>query len=677
MTTSTTETASQHALAYRPDIDGLRALAVLGVILFHAGVPGFPGGYVGVDVFFVISGYLISGIVIRAIERGNFTFSDFYARRINRIFPALIIVLLTTLALGWYLLFRNEFFGLGKHVTAGAGFFSNFALLRETGYFDAAAEKKPLLHLWSLAIEEQFYLFWPMLLAISWKIKSRFAWLAIAVGIVSGALAFAFSFTQHAQSSFYFPLTRLWELIAGFMLLYLELPPRDDAQYQARIPWLPRSNLSADVVANVKGWIGLSLIIAGMVLFNNKIPWPSPWTLAPVLGTALVISAGEQSWVNRRLFAHPLAIWVGLISYPLYLWHWPLLSYVRFIQPVGTSTTLLLGAVALSFVLAYATFRLVELPIRLNTSGRGRRSLVLFALMIVVATIGGFTWLKRINPRLDTPKIRAAEAAIADWTYPGGGFAMDGSIRPWTIVGNERDTVIFAGDSHMEQFWPRAEYLVKASNGALPTTVFLTAGGCPMLPGSRRIDWKPCDKFYQRALALTRGSGVRAVVIGSYWEQIFRRKILARENDMANRPLTINDPATDSIFAQLETDIADLVRSGKRVYVLLSIPISLNSEFDPAVWLPDRLRPLSDTVISPTVSRHEFVARVAPVLNRVRESALRGGAVVLDPVEYLCSSDSCPKSDSAGNPIYKDSNHLRARIARERATFIDLVYREL
>lgn len=676
MTTPTTEKAAQHAPAYRPDVDGLRALAVLGVILFHAGVPGFPGGYVGVDVFFVISGYLISGIVIRAIERGTFTFRDFYSRRINRIFPALILVLVTTLALGWYLLFRNEFFGLGKHVTAGAGFFSNFALLRETGYFDAAAEKKPLLHLWSLAIEEQFYLFWPMLLAISWRIKPRFAWFAFLAGVASCTLAFVLSYTQHAQSSFYFPLTRLWELIAGFALLYLELPALSDPRYQARTPWLPRSNLSAGTIANLKGWLGLSLILAAIFLLNNKIPWPSPLTVLPVLGSVLVISAGEKSWVNRKLFAHPAAVWVGLISYPLYLWHWPLLSYLRFVQPKGPSPTLIFAAIALSFILAYSTFRVIEHPIRSKSAGRGKRALVLFGLMTIVAGVGAFTWQGRVSPRLDTPRIRAAEEAIADWTYPGGGFAMDGSIRPWTIPGDKRDTVIFAGDSHMEQYWPRAEYLVKNSSGSLPTTVFLTAGGCPMLPRSRRIDWKPCDNFYDRALAHARGVNVRAVVIGSYWEQIFRRKILARAGDDANRPLAIDDPATDSIFAAFEQDIAGLVKSGKRVFVLLSIPISLNSEFDPEFWLPNRLRPLTDTAIPPTVSRQEFVARVAPVLDRVRSAATRGGAEVLDPVEYLCSRSACPKSDSAGDPLYKDSNHLRARIARERATFIDRVYRE-
>lgn len=675
MTTSTTETAG-HALAYRPDIDGLRALAVLGVIFFHAGVPGFSGGYVGVDVFFVISGYLISGIVIRAIERGNFTLRDFYSRRINRIFPALIIVLATTLALGWYLLFRHEFFNLGKHVTASAGFFSNFALWRETGYFDVAAEKKPLLHMWSLAIEEQFYLFWPLLLAISWKIRPRFGWVGFTVGIVSLGMALVFSFGTHAQSSFYFPLTRLWELIAGFALLYFELPPRSDAQYNARGRWPLQSKLSADSVANLKGWLGLGLIIASIVLFNNKMPWPSPLAIAPVLGAALVISAGEKSWVNRKLFANPLAVWIGLISYPLYLWHWPLLSFVRLVQPTNTSKTLLFGAVALSFVLAYATFRLVEHPIRTKAHGRGRRAVVLFGVMTLVAVTGAFVWQGRVNPRLDTPRIRAAEEAIADWTYPGGGFAMDGGIRPWVIQGNPGDTVIFAGDSHMEQYWPRAEHLVKASRGSLPTTVFLTAGGCQMLPHARRIDWKPCDKFYERALAMTRGANVRAVVIGSYWEQLFRRQVLAREDDNANRPLSIDEPATDSIFASFERDIRGLVVAGKRVYVLLSIPVSLNSEFDPAAWLPDRLRPLSDTLIPATVSRREFVARVRPVLDRVKASALRGGAIVLDPVEYLCSADRCPKSDSAGNPLYKDSNHLRARVARERATFIDLVYRE-
>ena len=646
------------ALSYRADIDGLRALAVLAVVGFHAGVSAFGGGFTGVDVFFVLSGYLISGIIIRGLERETFSFRDFYSRRIRRIFPALIVCLLGVFVLGWYLLFRVEFLSLGRHIAAGATFLSNAALVQETGYFDVAAEKKPLLHLWSLAIEEQFYLIWPLLLFLSWRSRPRFFAPAIVLGIVSYLLAITAAYTDLAATAFYLPFTRLWELVAGFALFAGESRTAD-AQVAARKDW--------------KAWIGLALVLLSIFFLNARTEWPGPWTLMPVVGTVLLISAGPDAWVNRTVLANRPMVWIGLISYPLYLWHWPLLAFVRLIQPGDTSAVLIWGAVALSFALAFLTYKLIEYPIRTGTLFSGNRSLALVAMLALIGMLGNAASLGKIPVRLDNPRIQAIQAAISDWNYPGGGLNMMGAMRVNTVPGSA-DTVLFAGDSHMEQYWPRIDFLVRSSAG-MPTALFITERACPTLPGVGRVEVSACATLYSRIMKQAESPGVKTVVLNSYWDDFFRRRLLFRLDDKKKTPIELGTPQADSLFSTFETDLRKLVSAGKKVFVVLTIPIGANDEFNPRAWLPSRLHPNSAVHVEPTISKQEYLLRTAPVLSRVRTLAERAGATVLDPVEYLCPAETCPKMDSAGNPLYMDGRHLRASVARQRATWMDVTLR--
>ncbi|MEZ5488290.1 MAG: acyltransferase [Steroidobacteraceae bacterium] len=207
---------------YRPDVDGLRAIAVLSVLVYHAFPDLLPGGFVGVDIFFVISGFLISGIILTRIQAGTFTFADFYARRIRRIFPALAAVLVACLLAGWLILFPVDYERLGGHVLAGAAFVSNLVLWRESGYFDTSSELKPLLHLWSLGVEEQFYLIWPVLLVLAARFLHRILWAIVAVALLSFA-ANLLLVGSHASAAFYLPITRFWELMLGSMLAYAQV----------------------------------------------------------------------------------------------------------------------------------------------------------------------------------------------------------------------------------------------------------------------------------------------------------------------------------------------------------------------------------------------------------------------------------------------------------------------
>jgi peptidoglycan/LPS O-acetylase OafA/YrhL len=348
--------AAAGATTYRADIDGLRAVAVLAVVAFHAFPDALAGGFVGVDVFFVISGYLISRIIFQGLERGTFSVAGFYARRILRIFPALILVLVACLAFGWFGLLADEYRQLGKHVIAGAGFVSNLALWSESGYFDNSAETKPLRHLWSLGLEEQFYIFWPLLAALAWR--SRAGLLLVTTAILGASFVLNLhGVGTDAVAAFYSPLTRFWELSVGSLLAYLVLHGHVQAE-RLRPAW-----------ANGRAWAGAGLLIAAVACMDRSRDFPGWWALMPVLGTAFVIAAGERAWLNRAILSHPLAVGFGLISFPLYLWHWPLLSFGRMVAGHAPSLAYRLAAVAVATGLAWATWRYLELNVRFR---RGR-----------------------------------------------------------------------------------------------------------------------------------------------------------------------------------------------------------------------------------------------------------------------------------------------------------------
>ena len=262
---------------YRADIDGLRALAVLSVVIFHAFPTMLAGGFIGAEIFFVISGFLISTIIFGQLRSDSFSYLEFYRRRVRRIFPALVVVLLACLGLGWFSLLAGEYQQIGWHTLGGIGFISNLMLWSESGYdyFNTANESKPLLHLWSLAIEGQFYIVWPLLLVLLWKRQWNFIGVACGIALVSFCFN-VLSFSEHAQAAFYSPLSRFWELIIGGLLAYALMYKADSmARY-----------------ANAQSALGMVLIVAGLVLINNERAFPGWWALLPTLGAALLISAG-------------------------------------------------------------------------------------------------------------------------------------------------------------------------------------------------------------------------------------------------------------------------------------------------------------------------------------------------------------------------------------------------
>ncbi len=340
---------------YRPDIDGLRAIAVLAVVAFHAFPGWIRGGFIGVDVFFVISGFLISTIIFESLDRDAFSFREFYARRIKRIFPALLCVLITSFAFGWFALLAEEYKQLGKHIAAGAGFVSNFALWSEAGYFDVAADVKPLLHLWSLGIEEQFYIVWPLVLWFSWRRKFNLFGLVALIAVVSFCLNI-YEVNKDPVAAFYSPQTRFWELLCGSMLAWFALYKKEFfSRIGLRLDGLlcsvicrERFGNDGKTLSNVLSVTGFLLVFIGFWCISKSVGFPGKWALLPVSGAVLIIASGSGAFLNRWVLSNKIAVWFGLISFPLYLWHWPILSFLRIVESGTPSPEARIAAVFLS-----------------------------------------------------------------------------------------------------------------------------------------------------------------------------------------------------------------------------------------------------------------------------------------------------------------------------------------
>ncbi|RQR11269.1 acyltransferase [Burkholderia stagnalis] len=363
----TTKKSTILSHVYRPDIDGLRAIAVISVMIFHAFPDFLKGGFIGVDIFFVISGYLITRFMLAECADGNFNLATFYARRVKRLFPALLILLASCFAFGWFNLFDTEFKSLGKHIASGALSVTNIVLWTEAGYFDTTADYKPLLHLWSLGVEEQFYLIWPIILMAIIRFRRNPVVAIYTIGIVSFVTNVVLV-RQHPVAAFFLPVSRAWELMFGALLA-----------------WQHTNATSVESTnGTYKAAFGLLLIFLAIALLDRSTAFPGWWALLPVIGTYLLLDAGIRSWLNRRVLAHPALVAIGLISYPLYLYHWPLLSFLRIMDISAPSWEMRAAALLASVFMAWLTYRFLERPIRRE----GRAATKVSVLVVLVATIG-------------------------------------------------------------------------------------------------------------------------------------------------------------------------------------------------------------------------------------------------------------------------------------------------
>jgi peptidoglycan/LPS O-acetylase OafA/YrhL len=628
------------AHGYRPDVDGLRAVAVLGVLAFHAFPDALPGGFAGVDVFFVISGFLITTIILDGLRQGSFSLAEFYWRRVRRIFPALVVVLAGCLALGWLLLLPDEFRQLGKHIASGAVFVSNVVLWREAGYFDTAVELKPLLHLWSLGVEEQYYLVWPLALFLFRGSPRQM--LAMILGVAAASFALNVLITTRTESAaFYLPFTRFWELMAGSLLAWL----------QCRRKHLGPSNACASA--------GLVLLAASFALLHGERTFPGWWALLPVLGTALLIAAGPAAWINRKLLSRPELVFVGLISYPLYLWHWPLLSYANIVEDGEPPAALRVALLAASVLLAWLTYAFIERKVRLAGRPYAMRATGgAFAALAALGLAGLLALQGRIEPRsASVPLLAEISRAASDWNYGGDGI----------MVGDTERSVLFVGDSHMQHYWARIDKLVTEHAAPVRTVIFKTSSGCAPVPGIER-PFHQCARFVDEALRLALEPEVDTVIIAASWLGFTKRPVY-RVGDPGRKLIDVLAPENAWVLAGFEARLRELVQNGKQVVLMLSSP--RGEAFNPkALVLRDGLT-LAVNAGAAAVPRSKATERTVAVDVRLKAIAAAVGATVLDPADWLCTASVCPTVDELGRPLFTDGSHLRASVTRERFVAVD------
>ncbi len=627
---------------YRPDIDGLRAIAVGSVIAFHTFPNFFKGGFVGVDIFFVISGYLINGIIIDAVERNRFSYLDFYIRRIRRIFPALIVVVAATLFVGWYVMLPDEFERLGKHLAAGAGFATNLVLWGEAGYFDPSSDAKPLLHLWSLAIEEQFYILWPLILGPVWRRKRGLLVATLSIAVISFAYN-VISVVHHPVAAFYSPLARFWELMLGGVLAYLV---RQKGEWLAHFPTQRAAG-------------GLLLIGVSIFALNREFAFPGYWALLPTVGAFLVISAGFTNWISRYVLGNRLMAGIGLISYPLYLWHWPILTLAKIVKGGLLTPTDRVMVIAASVALAFLTYRFVEYPIRHSSALRISQSFIaqgLAAAMAAAGALGLLIFTGAIDSRLRNASVTRILAASYDWQYPPVAAENHsfGELRYFRENSKRDSLTLFVGDSNMEQYAPRIDRVIKDRaadvNGAILVgnqqwCNFLV----DIISGVDR-----CPGATAQLQALINADSTVAVAFSESW-------IYHHFQD------SLSNPDNRQRLVRFLRSIADK----KRVYLILNIPngeeLAPNNLFAGSRLSEITARP----VASVNFDFGRFEQRYAAINKILSAIAEESGAILIDPIPSLCPQTHCPVLDADGRPLYLDSAHLTRSYAIRAATYID------
>jgi peptidoglycan/LPS O-acetylase OafA/YrhL len=671
--------------AYRSDIDGLRAVAVLSVVFYHAFPKAVPGGFVGVDVFFIISGFLISSIVFKSLQLDAFSFADFYGRRVRRIFPALALLLSACFAFGWFALVPVEYKQLGRHIAGGAGFVSNFLLWKESGYFDSSAELKPLLHLWSLGIEEQFYIVWPALLYFAWK--RRFNLLSITLALIATSFFFNVNKVSHdATASFYSPASRIWELLLGSVAAYVSLFKKDllsrlssraDALLQ-RVIYDGASVQQGSTLRNIAAFAGAALITLAVFKLSKERAFPGWWAVVPTLGALLLIAAGPAAWINEQVLSHRIMVFFGKISFPLYLWHWPLISFARIVDSTTPPAGIRLAAVGASVLLAFATYRLIEVPVRFG--GRARQKT--WVLCMLMATIGliGFGTFARDGYTSRMQEVSGKyEDLVGFQSYGKRFFQCNGPGAPYEGLDfclQSREgapSMAIWGDSHADSLFPG----IATSD---PTHNWLMIGhaSCAPLTGVKAYlnGWMEDMCLKKNAVALKGildNKEIGTVVVASLGPYYISDKGFAAAHtgtyDPSNYHLVAADAGSplktksELFFHGLNASIALLENAGKKVVLVQDVP---EMPFDAMACFD---RPFSFSKPRCALARSVVDQRQAEyrhILERLK--AEHPKIVLFDSTKALCDNGECRIGTNSAL-YYRDSHHLSVRgsqrVARE------------
>lgn len=632
---------------FRRDINGLRAWAVLAVIFYHFGIPGFGGGFVGVDVFFVISGFLMTGIVVKGLERNDFSLLDFYLARGRRIVPALAFLCAVLLVLGWLVLPQTDYKMLSSHSAYALSFLSNVEFWQEAGYFDVASHEKWLLHTWSLSVEWQYYLILPVVLWAVWRLKAGRAvqtW-ALGLGLVASLSTSVWVTDHHPSTAFFLLHTRAWEMLSGGLVFLLGGHVRLSARQRRHIE-------SA----------GLLSIALAVIVFDKDTAWPGWRAVLPVAGAMLVLLAARTS----RWTSSALPQWLGDRSYSLYLWHWPVVVALGYLE-LNDDTPAIGAALALTVLLGHLSYTWVEVTSRRFFEKKRAISaiggLVVMALAVIVPALG--VWKQqgipgRLSPKID---IAASEGQNANPRIPEC-FRDSGSTSPSCIVGGHDWKVIAAGDSHVSVL---ISALAEAKGSGEAGVVWWSYSGCVFLPqikispfgsfAKRNADFQ-CPEFnnwaYRQLDSVS--ASVPIVIINRYalaaFGENYKNPNAAVPEVYFSRPY----PATTSDFlkefAGQVSDAACQLAKQRPVYLMRPIP---EMGLDVPRVLSRRMSfGITDDI---WVSMESYRKRNAWLLAAQDEARDKCGVKILDPLPYLCHDGRCYGSKN-GRSLYRDDNHL-------------------
>ncbi len=653
-------TGPDRGVTHRQEIDGLRAIAVSGVILDHAGVPGFSAGFAGVDIFFVISGFLIGGIVLRALAEGRFSFRTFYARRARRILPALFVMILVTLPFALMLMIPRELRHYGGGAFATLLFLSNVWFLNRIDYFSPEAASDPLLHTWSLAVEEQFYLVLPVVLILLWRGRGLRAHLWAVLAALAGVsfVLAVLSPPEQAMARFYLGHTRAWELLSGVLAAMA-------------YPW------ARALPGALRGWLaaaGLALALGAITAIPEHAGWPGGWTVVPLAGAVLVLLFADQASAARRVLGLAPLVWLGTVSYSAYLWHQPLLGFLAISDQPLQGPVQTMAYLVVTLGLAHASWRFVEQPFRLQRL-QGRAAV--WALSGMAAGILGFAVAAHVSdgfPQRLPENIQTLLGPELDrqqvYKRCIGSQRSHGEVQPETacVLGaGAVPSVAIWGDSHAGVLAdPLAEQL--ATKGL--SVRVLTLAGC--LPVTQWVNpEKPayviCQDHNRRmARALAADPAIRVVILHGYWNEGIQRRDY--DNGIGDRAFDVGHVIKDGSdpdqpepvrFAELaeglEAEVQALTAAGKTVILVGPVPEPGFDVWDRVamqIWRDGALRqPL-------TIPATAALGHAAPAREILTGAAAATGAVWIDPAPLFCAEGGDCTLTADGQSLYFDDSHL-------------------
>jgi peptidoglycan/LPS O-acetylase OafA/YrhL len=635
-------------MLFRHDINGLRSIAVLAVVFFHFNPQWLTGGFAGVDVFFVISGYLMTGIIFKGLEKQNLSLLSFYISRAKRIIPALAVLGLFLMIFGWFFLSPLEYKALGKHVTASITFISNLIYWQESGYFAASSHTKWLLHTWSLSVEWQFYIIYPLLLLIASKFVSikRLRHTILFSAIVGFLYCINASYID-SNSSFYLLSTRAWEmLVGGIAFLY---------------PLTIKKNYKIALELS-----GMSLIIFSYFTFSELDLWPGYLALVPVLGAFLIITANHnQSIITGNVVFQQ----IGSASYSIYLWHWPIVVGLAYFNLTGPYI-IIMGMIA-SLLIGFSSYYFIEKKLVFTLSNFNFQSILFYkplVLAVMVSLLGSFIFISKGVINRYTPEqqieILKQYKAIGDWDYPVANKVVENMHIRYIEGNNKNFNTLFIGDSLIEQYYPKALALSKAGLGNI---WFLTDSGCMPIPNTFRKNLV-CNNSNQLDKLLQR-TKFQNIVVGGDWSIYLGAEspYYIKENDVSyslNTPFgrKLIDEKIDLLFKQLGT---------KTKSVFFILPTPMGDMFDPKVLMRNVIN--NDNIFKQGYDKNIFKSRTPEFYSYMKELSIRYNFTLIDPIDTLCPTNNCYVADDEHVPFYKDGTHLRPLYVVQKASFLDVL----